>query len=133
MYNVHCTCFKEVFYFLQDVNYPVNGKDKIYQKGMNLIIDSYAHTQEKDMTFIRDYSRNEMYYSGKLEHEDTPVDGLDQPKLLIHNKNEIPLFLGPSKQYLTLDRYYGYSVDSVGEIKIPLKVSIIILYYSNPL
>ena len=60
-----------------------------------------------------------MYESGKLEHEDTPGDGLDQPKLLIHNKNEIPLFLGPNKRYITLDRYSG---PSVGEVKIPLKV-----------
>ena len=97
---------------------------------MNLIIDSFAHIKQEDMTNIRDYSRNDMYYNGKLEHEDTPVDGLDQPKLLIHNKNEIPLFLGPSKQYLTLDSYYG---NSVGEIKIPLKVFIIIRYYSNAL
>ena len=64
-----------------------------------------------------------MYYSGNQEHEATPVDGLDQPKLLIHNKNEIPLFLGPNKRYLTLDRYSGISV---GEVQIPLKVVIII-------
>ena len=44
---------------------------------------------------------------------------MNQPKLLVHNKNEIPLFLGPNKEYLTLDTYYG---ESVGEVKIPLKV-----------
>ena len=67
-----------------------------------------------------------MYYSGNYEHETTPVDGMDQPKLLIHNKNEIPLFLGPNKRYLTLDRYSGYSV---GEVQIPLKVVIIIVNF----
>ena len=61
-----------------------------------------------------------MYLNGELDDENTPVDDLDQPKLLIHNKNEIPLFLGPNKRYLTLDKYYG---DSIGEYKIPLKVA----------
>ena len=100
---------------MKDENYPANGKYKIYKQGITLIIDTFAHTNEKDITAIRDYSSE----SGEGEHEDTPVDGLDQPKLLIHTKNEIPLILGPNKRYLTLDRYAG---NSVGEVRIPLKV-----------
>ena len=80
------------------------------------MIDSFAHTDQKDISYVRDsYTQN----LNKLEHKETPVDDFDAPKLLIHNKNEIPLFFGPSKKYLTLERYYGYSV---GELRIPLKV-----------
>ena len=105
-------------HFLQSLNYPVNGINKIYEKGINLVIDSFAHTNSKDVTVVRDSER----YSGNLEHGDTPVDGLNQPKLLIHNKNEIPLFLGPNKRYLTLENYkYNYG-DYVGEVQIPMKV-----------
>ena len=101
---------------LQDVNYPLNGMNEIYEKGINIMIDSFAHTDEKDISFVRDSKREDKPNS---EHKDTPVDGLDEPKLLIHNKNEIPLFLGPNKKYLTLVRYDGHSV---GEVQIPLKV-----------
>ena len=102
---------------MQSLNYPVNGIDKIYEKGINLVIDSFAHTNFKDITDVRDVR------TSKLENRDTPVDGFDEPKLLIHNKNEIPLFLGPNKKYLTLDRYSpGYGKSSVGEVRIPLKV-----------
>ena len=85
------------------------------------MVDSFAHTNQKDITAVRDSMRRDMYESGKLEHEDTPLDGLDQSKLLIHNKYETPLFLGPNKRYLTLDRYSGHNI---GEVKISLKVCI---------
>ena len=103
------------------MSYPVYGKDKIYKKGISLVFDSFAHTNQKDITAVRDSMKMDMYESGKLEHEDTPVDGLDQPKLLIHNKNEIPLFFGPNKIHLTIDRYSGLNI---GEIKVLLKVSV---------
>ena len=93
--------------------------DEIYEKGINLMIDSFAHTYQKDISFEKDYKNQDMLNSGKLEHKNTPVDGLDESKLLIHNKNEIPLLLGPNKRYLTLERYTG---NSVGEVRIPLKV-----------
>ena len=101
---------------MQNLNYPVNGKYEIYEKGINLVIDSSAHTNSKDITDVRDFS----IYSGTPERRDTPVDGLNQPKLLIHTKNEIPLFLGPNKRYLTLDSLENGNF--VGEVQIPLKV-----------
>ena len=92
----------------------------MYKQGITNIIDSFGHTNEKDLLAVRDSKKSAMYLNGELDDENTPVDDLDQPKLLIHNKNEIPLFLGPNKRYLTLDKYYG---DSIGEYKIPLKVA----------
>ena len=99
---------------MQDKNYPVNGMDKIYKQGITFMIDSFAHTDQKDITYVRDEKRSELY-----EQQDTPVDGFDESKLLIHNKNEIPLFLGPYKRYFTLERYSG---SFIGEVQIPLKV-----------
>ena len=92
----------------------------MYKQGITNIIDSFGHTNEKDLSATRDSLKSDMYLNGKLEDEKTPVDELDQPKLLIHKKNEIPLFFGPNKRYLTLDQYYG---DYIGEYKIPLKVA----------
>ena len=57
--------------------------------GINLIIDSFAHTHQKDITAVRDSMRRDMYESGKLEHEDTPLDGLDQSKLIIHKNMKL--------------------------------------------
>ena len=106
---------------MQDENYPVSGMNKIYKKGINFIIDSFAHTNQKDITDVRDSVRSLLY-----ENEDTPLDGFEQPKLLIHNKNEIPQFLGPYKKYFTVGMLEkGYYREYVGEVKIPLEVILI--------
>ena len=104
------------------MNSPTNIKNKIYKQGITLIIDSFSHTKEKDLTAARDSSRRNMYESGNLEHEDTPVDEMDQPKLIIHNKNEIPVFFDPFKRYLTLGILEQDYNLYVREVQIPLKV-----------
>lgn len=105
------------------MNYPVNGK--IFKQGITLIFDSFAHTDQKDITAVRDPKRGDMYYSGSHELEDTPVDGKNQPKLLVHHKNEIPLFLGPNKRHLIVDATVDGNNNEkyfAGEVQIPLKV-----------
>lgn len=73
------------------------------------------------MTSIRDYKKSELYNLGDLENELTPAHDPNAPILIIHNKNEVPSFFSRSRNMIMINEYPH--VDSVGEIKVPLKVT----------
>ena len=112
-----------MIFLFKGSDYPPHGNSEIYSRGLLFILDSFAHTNGKDVSSLRDSLRNQMYDLGKLEQTKTPLDVFNEPKLFIHNKNEIPLFLGPSQKFITIDGHYG---NSVGEVKIPLKVLLVL-------
>ena len=60
-----------------------------------------------------------MFENGVYEDEDTPLEMSNEPKLLIHNRNEIPLFLGPDSRIATVKSEYSYGIN---EVFVPLQV-----------
>ena len=106
----------------QGMNYPPGGDNKLYSKGLTIALDSFAEIDYKDLTLVKDYHKLKMFQSGKLEDEDTPMDSLNQPRILLHDINEIPSFLSTKRTPLTLSSMSNY-IYSVAEVKIPLKVN----------
>ena len=58
---------------------------------------------------------------GDLENKLTPAHDNNAPILMIHNKNEIPSFFSRSTNKIMINE--NPYVNSVGEIKVPLKVT----------
>ena len=71
----------------------------------------------------RDYSTLDMFENGVYENEDTPIEIINEPKLLIHKRNEIPLFLVSDSSQATVKSESTYGIN---EVFIPLQVQ-----YSN--
>ena len=61
-----------------------------------------------------------MFENGVYEDEDTPLEMTNEPKLLIHNRNEIPLFLGPDSRVATVK---SSNKNEIKEVVIPLQVT----------
>ena len=77
------------------------------------------------MNTKRDYSTLGMFENGVYENEETPMEMMNEPKLLIHQRNEIPLFLVPDSSQATVQ---SESIDGINEVFVPLQVQ-----YSNKL
>ena len=102
------------------MTYPLWGDDKLYSKGLTITLDSLAEFDVNDLTLTKDYGIGSMFESGKLEDEDTPMSMFNQPRILLHNRNEIPSFFSKRTTPMTLSSDLSYSV---AEVKIPMKVS----------
>ncbi len=100
---------------------PDNNNNKIYNEGITIIIDSLSHSNPLRMRTTKDEKTEGMYANGGYEDEDTPIEVINEPKILIHNKNEIPLFLGPDTRVATVKR--KRIINGVGEVFIPLQVN----------
>ncbi len=83
---------------------PDNNNNRIYNEGITIIIDSLSHSNPRIMRTTKDEKTEGMYANGVYEDEDTPIDVINEPKILIHNKNEIPLFLGPDTRVASVKR-----------------------------
>ena len=103
------------------MDYPSAGDNKLYSKGLTITLDSLAEIDIEDVSQLKDNTKYNMLESGQLEDEETPKGKLNQPRILLHNKNEIPSLLSTRRTPLTLS---SDSKISVTEVKIPLKVNI---------
>ena len=103
------------------MEYPLWGDNKLYSKGLTLTLDLFTELDEIDTTLMKDYKKRAMFESGKHEDEGTPMSILNQPKILLHKRNEIPSFLSTRTKPLTLSSNKDYTV---AEVKIPMKVNI---------
>ena len=61
-----------------------------------------------------------MYNNGLDEDVKTPLEMMNEPKLLIHHRNEIPLFLGPDSSIATVKSKRTLGIK---EVFVPLQVS----------
>ena len=96
------------------MDYPPGGENKLYSNGLIVALDSFSEIDSGDVTLVKD-----KVIPGKLEDEDTPKGIINQPRILLHNRNEIPSLLSTRKTPLTLSSSQGFSVS---EMKIPMKV-----------
>ena len=87
---------------------------------MTIIIDSSTSFDDKSITYIKDDVKIRMFDDGTLEHEDTPLELIGSPKLMIHHKNEFPSFYGQVKQILTIE---PPAKPTPGVVDISLKVN----------
>ena len=72
------------------------------------------------MNTKKDYNPWSMYNNGLDEDVKTPLEMMNEPKLLIHHRNEIPLFLGPDSSIATVKSENSYGIN---EVFVPLQVS----------
>ena len=75
------------------------------------------------MNTKRDYRTLDMFENGVYENEDTPIEIINEPKLLIHKRNEIPLFLVPDSSQAAVKSVW---TNGINEVFVPLQVQ-----YSN--
>ena len=103
------------------MEYPPGGDNKLYSKGLTVVLDSLAEIDYMDITNVKDETPIDMFESGKLEDEDTPLDELNQKRILLHNRNEIPSLFSTRRTPMTLSSdevdYY-----TIAEVKISMKV-----------
>ena len=99
---------------------PDNNNNRIYNEGITIIIDSLSHSNPLRMRTTKDEKTEGMYANGGYEDQDTPIEVINEPKILIHNKNEIPLFFGPDTRVATVKRIK--IINGVGEVFVPLQV-----------
>ena len=97
--------------------------NQVYEEGISLLLDSFAHSYDQDILYTKDARKRKMYYGGKFENKETTLHERDHFKLIVHDANEIPLFLGPNKQIAELSGSYDVAV---GEVFIPLQEMILV-------
>ena len=82
-------------------------------KGLNYILDTFAigNDLRATTTMIRDEKTSKMFAEGNFEHFETPLDfSLEETKIIIHNKNDVPMLFGPNSQMITIPDHYKYAV-----------------------
>ncbi len=61
-----------------------------------------------------------MFNNGLDEDVKTPIEIINEPKFIVHDRNEIPLFLGPESNIATVKSANSYGIN---EVFVPLHVS----------
>ena len=111
-----CTTFN----VKENLKYPSTGESIVFEKGINLILDSSSY--KNDLRKIQDFKSSEMYNAGKLEHIYTPFDPYNGHTILIHKRDEVPMFLGPQNTINVINPNTPGS-QWVKEIRFPIQLN----------
>ncbi len=115
----------------ENLKFPTGGESDIFETGINLILDSSYSIDMKDLNSIKDYDTSAMIENGKLEQKYTPLDpALGGHKFLIHQRDEIPLFLGPKSTVNIIKPGSSFS-KWVREIKLPIQVRFVFMKFTH--
>ena len=97
----------------------------MYDSGITILLDSFNYmTSKPEVVPIRDYSNRDVLMP-QYEDDETPTDHtMDDFRVLIHSKDQAPLFLGPSNTPIELKSSGSrLTSSSLKSYDIPLEVS----------
>ena len=95
--------------FFQETDHPPGNSRITFDKGINLLLDSYDYKgYKREVLPIRDYSRKDMLMPSVEDVYTVTDKSMNDFRLILHNKDEMPMFLGQTQESYILETRVGY-------------------------